>query len=871
MKKNKTLFKQHTRPMIRQHSILIIIAITVLTVLFCSITAAAFAADANDLIKPQKLEFIHKGGGKFIYCNNTEGIARDTLAGAPNPKPRYTMNNENLGPDRYYIYLSHINYTYGFDEYYQPKGLAFDVEVDVEIKAREDSQLRIYNAACETPEIKRYLNGNDEAMFDITNWGGMNACATMLKSDIKELHSSKVFTNRDYAPVTININKGETVWLSQFMPDYTACSMVLPLFIAADTELTYGLVDMNVVELKSKDGMLGDRSDFDSSNVSYGTFMRDRCHKGVADSLPEVNAELEYTIDSSIPDGQLLPVTFSNQFYNDVVTNEWVTNLNPQDDIWAKYITVESDMLPLRYVDDDKLKYYGKNVPKSKRDNVWKFDNYHSDTKEYISESDMTADNYSPNYLLNARDTNGNIVENNGIACSMGNYGVSTRYNLTIHNDDSKTRYFNYDASTSANTIVAVRDKNNNIIGAPLCKGGTGSITYDTCACVELKPNETTEFILETILPVNYMGGLKSSFRISDKAADFDFRTEKRNWLPDYNTIANTYFMTYEQLADEQTKEFFSGNLDNFEVICTDYGYMLRWKEWDDHPMWQGRFLPLASDIYFLDRNFCMIGQSHFDKFPIKAEYYYGKFIITLQDGSRLFSTDGSSWHTPYWDKSEDAIMNKIMVKLNDEYIKFDQDPILVNDRTMVPMRFIFEKFGMTVEWNNDTNTATAYDGKTNISFTVSDCNAMVNGKYFEMDTAPMLVGDRTLIPLRFLSETLGYKVGWKEYAQEVTIDDLPMIYNETRKYYAVYREGYRGNRTEIVFFDVEGDVQPTLVWDNGIQAIDQYGNILQITNDVKYYLDDETESWVQFEAGYGSISNNATGFLKSNLPAVFK
>ncbi len=849
---------------------LLLFAIIALAILTFQ-TINAYAANIDGLIEAQELKFIPKGGGKFIYCNNTEGISRDTLAGAPNPNPRYTMNNENLTPDKYYLYLSHINYTYGFDNFYNPSGLAFDVELDVEIKAKEDSVLVINNAACETPVVRRYENTNGEILFDTTNWGGLNACATMLKSDIKELHSSKTFTNRNYIPVTINIKKGETVWLSQYLNDYAACSMVLPIFITADTELKSGLIDMNVVELKSQDGNLGDRSGFESSKVSYGTYMRDRCHKGIADSLPEVNAELEYTIDNNTPDGQYLPVTFSNQFFNDVVTNEWVTNLNPQDDIWAKYITVESDMLQLKYIDNDKLNYYGKNVPQSERDNVWIFDNYHSDSKEYISESGVTADNYSPNYTLKARDKNGNIINNNGIACSMGNYGVSTRYNLKIRNDDSKTRYFNYDAATTANIIIALRDEDNNIIGTPICKGETGSITTDTCAYMELKPHETTSFIVETILPVNYVGGLKSTFRISDKKPEFDFKTERRNWISDYNTIANTYYMTYNELADDKTKEFFSGNLDNFEAISTDYGYMLGWKDWDDHPDWEGQFKTLASDIYFLNQDFSLIGQTHFDNFPMNAKYCFGKFIITFQDGTRTFSTDGANWYTPYWNKSEDEIMNKIMVRLNNEYIKFDQEPILINDRTMVPMRFIFEKLGMTVDWNNSTNTATATDGKTIISFTVDNNNAVVNGKDFVMDTAPVLVNDRTLIPIRFLSENLGYKVGWNEYAQEVSIDDLPPISNSTRKYYAMYREGYRDNRIEIVFFDVEGDTEPTLIWDGGINAINPNGENMKIINDVKYYLDEDAGVWHQFESDYGAISNYATAFIKSNLPAEFK
>lgn len=734
----------------------------------------SYAENIDGLIEAEELKFTPVGGGKFIYCNNTEGIGRDTLAGDPNPNPRYTMNNENLTPDRYYLYLSHINYTYGFDEYYNPSGLGFDVELDVEIKAKEDSRLVIYNAACETPKVRRYENENGEIKFETTNWGGLNACATMLKSDIKQLHTSKVFKDRNYTPVTIDIKEGETVWLSQYLPDYAPCSMVLPVFIAADTELLYGKVDMNVVELRSKDGKLGDRTDFDSSKLGFGVFLRDRCHKGVADSLPEVNAELEYTIDDSTPDGQYLPVTFSNQFFSDVVTNEWVTNLNPQDDIWAKYITVESDMLPLEYYDPSKLLYYGKNVPKSERDSVWRFDNYHSDSKEYIKESGVKEDDYSPNYELSARDKNGNIIENNGIACSMGNYGVSTRYNLSVTNNGTKTKYFNYDASTSANIIVAVRDENGNIIGTPISKGGNEwDIIKDTCACIEIEPGTTEKFTIETILPVNYMGGLKNAFRISDSEAKFDFVTETKNWLPDYITLENTYYMTYDHFVNDETRDFLSGNLDNFEVTETDYGYMLRWKDWDDHPDWEGNFKPLASDVYFLNHEFNLIGRTHFDTFPMKAEYHFGKFIITLQDGSRKFSTDGAGWYTPYWPSSKDEEMNEIMVRLNNEYLKFDQPPIILNDRTLVPMRLIFEKLGLKVDWNNETETATAVtnDQSSTIAFTIDSNKAVVNGEEVEMDTTPVLINDRTLIPVRFLSETLGYTVNWNEYAKEVIIE----------------------------------------------------------------------------------------------------
>ncbi len=62
------------------------------------------------------------------------------------------MNNENLTPDRYLVYLTHINYTYSIDEYYQPNGMGFNIELDMEIKAKEDSVLTINNAVFETPK-----------------------------------------------------------------------------------------------------------------------------------------------------------------------------------------------------------------------------------------------------------------------------------------------------------------------------------------------------------------------------------------------------------------------------------------------------------------------------------------------------------------------------------------------------------------------------------------------------------------------------------------------------------------------------------------------------------------------------------------------
>ncbi len=844
--------------------------LTFMVLTFCLSSCIIAFADNNintesgSIIEAPDLRFTPAGGGKFIYCNNEEGIGRHVLADSSNPNPIYTMNNENLTPDRYLVYLTHINYTYSIDEYYQPNGMGFNIELDMEIKAKEDSVLTINNAVFETPKIRRYYDNNGDIKVAFSDWGAMNACASLLGKPIYQLHSSSVFKPSSYKPVTVHIKKGETVWLSQYVNNYASTAFMEPVFMAADMQLVSGKLDMNVVKLKSND-KIGDRSYFNCEGVAFGSYQRDRCQKGIADTLPEVNTELKYTIDDSVETGTNLPVKIYNQYVDGEAVDMWCTNLNPQDDIWSKYIAAESDILTFKYYDPSKLSYYGKNVPASKRDAVWVFDTKHSDTSSYLSETGLSPDNYSPNFILDpGRD-------NYGIGCSIGNYGVTTKYNLKVTNAGNRTRYFNYNLLTSGNVIAYARDKNGKLTDEVHSKGITDEQTTDTMACVELPPNQTTQFSIEVILPVNYLAGLKNSFTITDTKSEFDLKTEKKAPAPDYVTILSDYMDEYNN-ANDYTKEFFAGNLNNFEVTETDYGYMLRWCAWDDQPGYQARFFSLMSYIYFLDKDFNMAGSQKFSTFPAECSAGNGKMVVKTIDGTKKFTTDGVNWASVYW--SEDSnFEDVILVKLNGEYLKFDQLPIIENDRTLVPMRFIFEKLGMTVEWDDLTQTASAkkINGKNNsfeIKFTIGSDTAFVNGTVQTMDVGPKILGDRTLIPLRFLSENLGYIVDWEEISQTVTISEMPVLPNVTQKYYVIYREGYRDGRIEVSFFDTSDGSVPELVWDRESGNLELSDNT-KYSNDSKWYLDKNT--WQSFEGGYERPSNNALQILRSNIKIVAK
>ena len=117
-------------------------------------------------------------------------------------------------------------------------------------------------------------------------------------------------------------------------------------------------------------------------------------------------------------------------------------------------------------------------------------------------------------------------------------------------------------------------------------------------------------------------------------------------------------------------------------------------------------------------------------------------------------------------------IANFIKVKYNNTYLSFATPPTTENDRTLVPMRFLFEQMGAEVEWEEETQTAVVTKGEDVISFSIDNNNASVNGEIKSMDVPARLINDKTMIPVRFLSEELGCTVKWDEEANTVIITD---------------------------------------------------------------------------------------------------
>nr|QGT51085.1 hypothetical protein Firmicute1046_1610 [uncultured Firmicutes bacterium] len=126
-----------------------------------------------------------------------------------------------------------------------------------------------------------------------------------------------------------------------------------------------------------------------------------------------------------------------------------------------------------------------------------------------------------------------------------------------------------------------------------------------------------------------------------------------------------------------------------------------------------------------------------------------------------------------------EASNNGITVTVNNSAVAFDQEPIIENGRTLVPVRAIFEALGASVNWDGDTQTVTSKRGSINIVLTIGSNMMSKNGKDIEIEVPAQTVNDRTVVPVRAVAEAFGCNVDWDNGTQTVVISETENTSNE--------------------------------------------------------------------------------------------
>jgi len=99
-----------------------------------------------------------------------------------------------------------------------------------------------------------------------------------------------------------------------------------------------------------------------------------------------------------------------------------------------------------------------------------------------------------------------------------------------------------------------------------------------------------------------------------------------------------------------------------------------------------------------------------------------------------------------------------------------DVAPFIENGRTYVPVRYLAEALGASVNWEGATRTVALTKEKVEVKLVVGNNVITVNGKGRPMDAVPLIRGRRTFLPARYIAEAFGYRVSWEPRARSVVI-----------------------------------------------------------------------------------------------------
>ncbi|MCW2276932.1 stalk domain-containing protein [Heliophilum fasciatum] len=111
-----------------------------------------------------------------------------------------------------------------------------------------------------------------------------------------------------------------------------------------------------------------------------------------------------------------------------------------------------------------------------------------------------------------------------------------------------------------------------------------------------------------------------------------------------------------------------------------------------------------------------------------------------------------------------------ITVYLDGKKLAFTQDPVIRDDRVLVPLRGIFEALGATVQWDGNVQKVTATKEKTTLWLIIGSASAQKDGQEMLLDRPAEIIEGHTMVPLRFVSESMGCNVRWDDKSCSVWI-----------------------------------------------------------------------------------------------------
>lgn len=137
-----------------------------------------------------------------------------------------------------------------------------------------------------------------------------------------------------------------------------------------------------------------------------------------------------------------------------------------------------------------------------------------------------------------------------------------------------------------------------------------------------------------------------------------------------------------------------------------------------------------------------------------------------------IFYTKKGSYAEQYLKEIGLNVQNYVTIKYNNKEILTEQPAVIVDGRTLVPLRAIFEAMGASVEWKNNTRTAYASRKSTKVHLQIDSDQLYINDKAKTIDVPAKLINGRTMVPARAVTEAFGCSVKWDAATNTVLITE---------------------------------------------------------------------------------------------------
>ncbi|MCD8089408.1 MAG: hypothetical protein LUD81_02085, partial [Clostridiales bacterium] len=117
--------------------------------------------------------------------------------------------------------------------------------------------------------------------------------------------------------------------------------------------------------------------------------------------------------------------------------------------------------------------------------------------------------------------------------------------------------------------------------------------------------------------------------------------------------------------------------------------------------------------------------------------------------------------------------LNSPVMSINGTEQAIDEEgttPVSVNERTLVPVRAVTEAIGGSAAWNNESREVILVYEDNEIILTIDSSTALLNGSEILLDVSPVIINGRTMLPVRFIAESFGYDVEWNRETSQIII-----------------------------------------------------------------------------------------------------